>query len=135
LLQPNLTELWPLVDFFTIYHIYVVSWAIRVLVFGYILKSLWLFSNTQICSWNHPVLKTMSVKILAHRNNSLPLIGFEPMGSAILRLLVQCVNHSATLYCVLVSVFVYCITTKGTLWMLDTSGIDNLYTMYLALSF
>jgi hypothetical protein len=38
----------------------------------------------------------MNVKFLAQENNGLPLIGFEPTRSAILRLLIRRVNHSVT---------------------------------------
>ena len=38
----------------------------------------------------------ISVKIIAQAYNGLPLTGFEPMGLAILRLLVWCLNHSIT---------------------------------------
>jgi hypothetical protein len=38
----------------------------------------------------------MNVKFLAQGNNVLPLTGFEPTRSPIVRLLVRRVNHSAT---------------------------------------
>jgi hypothetical protein len=38
----------------------------------------------------------MNVKFLIHGNNDLPLTGFKPVRPAILKLLVRCVNYSAT---------------------------------------
>jgi hypothetical protein len=39
----------------------------------------------------------MNVKFIAHENNGLSLMGFEPMRPKIFRLLVQQVTHSAML--------------------------------------